>query len=433
MNVAYFISKRIAINKDSSFTKVIIRIAITAITLNVAIMILTTSIITGFKKEISDKIFGFWGHVHITDGNINRNFDLRSLDKNLPFVEEVRNIKFLEYAVPATVLGINIQGKEKIKKTYGGVSGAYPFIILPGLLTTNEDFYGILVKGIDNNYDAKRIERFLISGRMLRFPKDSSSAELLLSKNIADKLSLSVGDKTVLNFLRNNNQIKRRFEIVGIYNTGLEEYDKRFCLADLTKVQEILNWQPNEVQGLEVVLEDVRDMDIVSDYIYYEVLPQKYYAESIRSKFPSIFEWLNLQDINEKIILILMILVAIINMITVLLILILERTHMIGIVKALGMTNREVRWIFLYNAAFIIGIGLVLGNIIGLTISILQQQYGFIKLDEANYYLDTAPILVKWSSVLAINVGTMAVSLLFLIIPTFLVTKITPVSALKFQ
>jgi len=213
----------------------------------------------------------------------------------------------------------------------------------------------------------------------------------------------------------------------------LEEYDKRFGIVDIAKVQEILGWPASDVQGMEVVLDDVRDLDIISEYIYYEVLPQEYFAETIRSKFPSIFEWLNLQDINEKIILQLMIIVAIINMITVLLILILERTQMIGILKSLGMNNWSIRKIFIYNAGYIIFFGLIFGNILGLGVAFLQKHFQFIKLEEANYYLSTAPIEINWWTVLLLNIATLVVTLIFLVIPTMLVTRITPVKALRFE
>jgi lipoprotein-releasing system permease protein len=213
----------------------------------------------------------------------------------------------------------------------------------------------------------------------------------------------------------------------------LEEYDRRFGIVDIRKLQEILGWTDAEVHGMEVTLENYKDMGIISDYVYYEVVPQKFYAESIRSKFPSIFEWLDLQDINEKIILQLMIVVAIINMITVLLILILERTQMIGTLKAIGMANWGIRKIFLYNAAYIISYGLLVGNALGLGIALLQKYFKFIKLDEANYYMDTAPILINPWTIITLNIATLVITVIALVIPTVLVTKISPVKALRFE
>lgn len=433
MNIEHFIAKRIAVTNTGSFTKVIIRIAMAAIAVSLTVMILTTAIISGFKQEISDKIFGFWGHIHVTDSNINRNFELIPISKDEKFYDEIRDIKQLEYQAEAKILGFALKDKVVDKKTYSGVKGVHPYIILPGLLSSKRNFHGVLLKGVDEAYDWTKMEAFIKDGKRITYLPDSSSADILVSKNIADKMLISTGDKVVLSFIRDNQQIKKRFQVCGIYNTGLEEYDKRFGIVDIKKLQEILGWNVNEVQGMEVVLNDVRDLDVISEYVYYEILPQQLYAESIRSKFPSIFEWLSLQDINETIILQLMVLVAIINMITVLLILILERTQMIGILKSLGMNNWQVRKIFIYNAGYIIFYGLLIGNILGLGIALLQKHFNFIKLDEANYYLDTAPIEINWMALILLNVGTFVVTLITLVLPTMLITRITPVKALRFD
>lgn len=433
MNIEHFIAKRIAVTNTGSFTKVIIRIAMAAIAVSLTVMILTTAIISGFKQEISDKIFGFWGHFHVTDSNINRNFELIPISKDEKFYDEIRDIKQLEYQAEAKILGFALKDKVVDKKTYSGVKGVHPYIILPGLLSSKRNFHGVLLKGVDEAYDWTKMEAFIKDGKRITYLPDTSSADILVSKNIADKMLISTGDKVVLSFIRDNQQIKKRFQVCGIYNTGLEEYDKRFGIVDIKKLQEILGWNVNEVQGMEVVLNDVRDLDVISEYVYYEILPQQLYAESIRSKFPSIFEWLSLQDINETIILQLMVLVAIINMITVLLILILERTQMIGILKSLGMNNWQVRKIFIYNAGYIIFYGLIIGNILGLGIALLQKHFNFIKLDEANYYLDTAPIEINWMALILLNVGTFVVTLITLVLPTMLITRITPVKALRFD
>ena len=433
MNIEHFIAKRIAVTNTGSFTKVIIRIAMAAIAVSLTVMILTTAIISGFKQEISDKIFGFWGHFHVTDSNINRNFELIPISKDEKFYDEIRDIKQLEYQAEAKILGFALKDNVVDKKTYSGVKGVHPYIILPGLLSSKRNFHGVLLKGVDEAYDWTKMEAFIKDGKRITYLPDTSSADILVSKNIADKMLISTGDKVVLSFIRDNQQIKKRFQVCGIYNTGLEEYDKRFGIVDIKKLQEILGWNVNEVQGMEVVLNDVRDLDVISEYVYYEILPQQLYAESIRSKFPSIFEWLSLQDINETIILQLMVLVAIINMITVLLILILERTQMIGILKSLGMNNWQVRKIFIYNAGYIIFYGLIIGNILGLGIALLQKHFNFIKLDEANYYLDTAPIEINWMALILLNVGTFVVTLITLVLPTMLITRITPVKALRFD
>jgi lipoprotein-releasing system permease protein len=432
MNIEHFIAKRIAFTKDKTFTKVIIRIAIAAIAISLSIMILTTAIIHGFKKEISHKIFGFWGHIHVTDANVNRNFEVLPINTADSTFAKIKGIKNVIYQAPKEIYGFQFSDQLQEKQSIGGVKSVNPYLMLPSLINTKEAFHGILLKGLDNNYEWDRMKNFLVQGSLINFA-DTSRRQILVSKNIADKLEINVNDKVILAFIRDQQQIKKRFEVVGIYNTGLEEYDRRFCLVDISQIRDVLGWSPNQAQGMEIILDDIQDMDAITDYIYYEILPDTYYAETIRNKFPSIFEWLNLQDINEKIIMILMVVVAIINMITVLLILILERTRMIGTLKSLGMTSWSIRKIFIYNAGYIIAFGLLIGNILGLGIAYLQKTTGLIKLDEANYYLDTAPIDIPWLTVVGLNIGVLMLTLVFLILPTMLVTRITPVKVLRFE
>ncbi len=433
MNVSHFIAKKIAFSASKSFTRIIIGIAVLAVALSMTVMILTTAIISGFKKEITDKIFGFWGHIHITDSNVSRNFELVPINQDIAAFDEIRNIASLQYE-PEELKSDNtssiLGGKNS---TYGGVKGVYPYILMPGLVTSKTQMHGVLLKGVSKDFDWKRMEKFITSGRSVKYQKDSATQELLLSRNIALKLKVKSGDYVILTFIRDGTQWKKRFYVCGIYNTGLEEYDRRMAMTDMAILQDILGWSGSQVQGMEVVLDDIRDLDIMDDYIYHQNLPPNIYSESIRAKFPGIFEWLSLQDINERVIMWLMILVAVINMVTVLLILILERTRMIGVLKAIGAAPWQIRKVFLYHAAYIIGAGMLFGNILGLGLSIAQKKFAFIRLDETNYYLSTAPIRLEIWSVLWINAGTFTVIILSLLIPTFLVTKITPVKALRFE
>lgn len=433
MNIALFIARRISVTARGSFTRIIVRIAIAAIALSLTVMILTTSIIAGFKNEISNKIFGFWGHINITDSNVNKSFELTPIDRYETAYDSIRDIDRLQYTSEVSIAGITIPGWTQRAMSEGGVQGAYPYIILPALLTRGNEFHGMLLKGLDNTYDWNRLNNFIIRGKPVTFSDSSGDRQIMISRHISDKMKVDVGDRVVMSFIRDNHQIKRRFTICGIYNTGLEEYDRRFGIVDLSAIQEIVGWTPDQVQGIEVVVEDVKDLDLLSEFIYYEILPQQYYAESIKSRFPAIFEWLKLQDINETTIHALMLLVALINMITVLLILILERTQMIGILKSIGMNNWQIRKIFLYNAGYIIFYGLLIGNTVGLGIAWLQQTFGFITLDEANYYLDKAPVDINLITVLWLNLGTFVVTVTFLVLPTLIVTRITPVRALRFD
>jgi lipoprotein-releasing system permease protein len=246
-------------------------------------------------------------------------------------------------------------------------------------------------------------------------------------------LQLKVGDRFRFNYVQNQSEKPRRFTVTGIYKTGLEEYDKKFALVDIRQVQQLLGWKEDQVSGFEVFIDDLDDLEILSDYIYLEEIPGDMYAESIRSKYPAIFEWLALQDINEAVIIILMLVVGIINMITALMILILERTNMIGILKALGQTDWGIRKTFLFHAGHIILKGLLWGNILGIGFCILQKYTGLIQLSEENYYLSYAPIEINIWTILMLNIGAILVIMLFLIIPSVLVSRISPVKAIRFK
>jgi len=431
LNFSYFVAKRLAFSKGRSFTKTIVGIAIAAITISLAVMLLTNAMITGFKREIHNKIFGFWGHIHITDTNINRDFELRPISVSAPYYAQLKQIKAVQYQIPAKMWGREIAGKYEEATSFGGVQHVQPFIIMPGLVESGKDFQTILFKGIDEQFDWGRMNRFMISGKQNL--EAMSEDEIVISKIIADKLQIKVGKEVIVSFVKNKNKVRRKLKVVGIFNTGLEEYDKRFVLGNMNQLRALLEWNENQVAGIEVFLDDIRDSEIITDYIYNSILPSNLYAETIQQKFPSIFEWLKLQDINEKVILQLMGIVAVINMMTVLLILILERTHMVGILKSLGSTNWQVQKIFLYQASVIILFGQLLGNVIGLGLAFLQKTYKFIKLDEENYYLDTAPIYLDWQTVLWINFGAFIFILLFLVLPTFIINRIKPISALRFN
>ena len=259
------------------------------------------------------------------------------------------------------------------------------------------------------------------------------SSDILISQQTASRLRIDTGDSFIVHFIQKGDQLKRRFTVSGIYKTGLEEYDKVFALVDIRQVQRLLGWEADEVGGFEVFLDDLADLPVLTEYLYYEKLPNNLYAETIREKLPEIFEWLELQNINEVVILSLMIVVAIINMITALLILILERTNMVGTLKALGGTNWAIRKVFLYYAAYIVLVGLFWGNLMGIGLCLMQEQFGLIRLSEENYYLTVAPIQLQWWSILIINVGTLIITLVFLILPSYLVSSISPVKAIRFN
>lgn len=424
MNAVSFIARRVAASGQPSFSRLIIRIAVVAVALSVAVMIVATSLIAGFKKEISEKIFGFWGHIHITEAA-----------QGQPLIEaNPISIKQDFYPDLKEVKSVSLTTNEgQVIRSRAGIRHIQTFALKPGIIKANNEIEGIILKGVGEDFDWSFLEQYIKEGAPISRVDSAISREILISRQTADRLRVGVGDRFMVYFVQQGEQLRRRFTISGIYKTGLEEYDEKFALVDIRMIQQLLRWAPDQVSGFEVFLDDLRDLDLMAEYVYYEELPVNLYSESIREERPEIFEWLDLQDTNEVVIISLMLVVAVINMITALLILILERTNMIGTLKALGSTNWTIRWIFLYYAAYIIVLGLFWGNGIGLLLCWLQSQFGFITLDETNYYLSQAPIYVNPWTVLLLNLGTLLLTLAFLIIPSWLVSRIDPVKAIRFK
>ena len=397
---------RISNGKEKSFASIIIRIASLAVALSIAVMIVTTALITGFKSEISSKIFGFWGHLHINAANVYQNLlEINPIEDNQDFYPVLKNMQ--------------------------GIKAVQVYAIQPGIVKGKNDLDGIFLKGIGSDFNWQFFKNYLQEGDIISFPTEKASNQIIISKQTASRLSLKTGDNFRLFFVKNGTMLKRNFKISGIYKTGLEEYDSKFALVDIRKVQQLQGWAENQIGGYEVFIDDISKIDHWAEVIYSNVLPPELNVQSIRDKLPEIFEWLSLQDINEVVILSLMIVVAIINMVTALLILMLERTRMIGILKSLGSSNWSIRRIFMFYAGIIASKGMFWGNIIGVSICLLQKYGHFIKLSEENYYLNEAPILINFTHILFLNLGTILVIVLFLILPTWLVTRISPVRTLR--
>lgn len=432
MNLPLFIARRTAFSGGNAFSRVILRIGIAAVSLSVAVMIGATALIAGFKQEISRKIFEFWGHIHITGANSGFSFEPSPVYKYQDFYPALDTVRSIDYMVPGTFLGFET-GEDKETRSRGGIRHIQAFAHKPGIMKTRTAMEGILMKGVGADYDWGNLKPYLLEGQPFN-PKDSvASREVIISRQTADRMQLKVGDKFIAHFVKENEQLRRAFSVSGIYKTGLEEYDRKFALCDLRHVQDLLGWPADSVAGFEVWLDDLRDLDVYNDYIYQEVVPPELLSESIRDKFPAIFEWLQLQDYNEVVILGLMLAVAIINMITALLVLVLERTNMIGVLKALGETNRRIRRIFVYHAAVIALRGMFWGNLLGLGFCWLQDRFHFIRLNEADYYIAYAPVQLNWWAVLGLNAATLGIVLLFLLIPSFVISKVNPVQAIRFK
>jgi lipoprotein-releasing system permease protein len=430
-NTSLFIATRLAFTGDKSFTRIILGIAIVGLAISTAVMILSSAIISGFKNEVHEKIFGFWGHVHISDAGVTRNFDLRPIDVSPTLISQLRSVKTTDFAE------MDESNKGALKSFFqsnderAAITQVYPYIIMPCLIENKKDLLAGLFKGVSDDFNWDNLQRFMVAGH----PPSANNhqAQIVISKIIAKKLALKVGDRLIVSFVKDNARLRRALTICGIYNTGLEEYDERFVLGSSDLLRSVLGWEANQFSGLEVFAAPNTDIPALNEYIYAEILPSSMYCETIFEKFPNIFEWLNLQDINERVILQLMGLVAIINLTTVLLILILERTRMVGVLKALGASNWSIRKVFLYHAAYILITGLVAGNALGLGIAWLQKTTGWIKLDETNYYLSVAPIHIDFWQIVLINLIAFLACMITLVLPSYIVSRITPVKALRFS
>jgi len=429
MNFPYFVAKKVSFSGKKNFSRLIIRIAIVAIALSLTVMIVSTALNQGFKHEITTKMFGFWGHIHINDNNYILSSESKPIKVQQDFYPSLSDLGPIQYG--GSNGNYNFQKEDKW--TSGGISHIQRFGLKEGIVQSRTAMDGVFLKGIWTDFNWDFMNQYLVEGVPISFPEDEMSKDILISNSTAQRLQLKVGDKLTIYFVNKGQEVARRMNVCGLYKTGLEEYDKRFALVDLRQVQRLLGWSEDEVSGFEVFVDDIDDIEVFRYYLTEEVLPLKLFAESIRYKFPGIFDWLSLQNINEVVILLLMIIVAIINMVTALMILILERTSMIGVLKAVGEQDWNIRKIFMYYAAYIIGLGLIWGNILGLSLCFIQKKFGLIKLNEEDYYMSVAPIALDFWTILLLNVGTMGVTLLFLIVPSYLVTTIQPVKALRFK
>lgn len=371
--------------------------------------------IRGFQNQITEKIFGFWGHVDITDINMTRTQEQAPISIS----EELRD----------EILKTTWEESGNIAR----VKYAQSYINAPGILTAKDQFEGLNLKGVGADFNWKAMSRFIIDGDSLYTKEDKSRRQILVSKSTSKRMKLALGDPLIIHYIYNGDQFKRRYNVGGIYNTGLAEYDQKIALVDIRDIQQILGWSSNQVGGLEVFVNDIDNIDKISEVLYFDVLPPNIFLQTIREKFPNIFEWLSLQSVNETVILALMVIVCIINMMTVLLILILERSKMIGTLKSIGATNWMVRKVFLYQALYILIRGAFWGTAVGLAICYIQMKFGIITLDEVNYYLSVAPVEINLWHVLLINLLTVFTTIVFMIIPTYLITKISPVKVLRFD
>lgn len=411
LNLEYFIAKRLIGTKNhkSNISTPIIKIAISAIAIGMIMMIISVATGIGLQKKIREKISAFNGHIIIS------NFDDNQSKVSSTPISKKQNFypKF---------------------KTVEGVNHVQAVASKAGIIRTENAFEGVIFKGVGSDYRWNNMQEYLVAGKLPDL-SHQLNGQVVISQFLANRLNLKVGDKFNTFFMKEeSNQLPnlRVFEITGIFNSGFQEFDEVYVLGDIRHVQRINKWNKNQVGSFEVFLDDFDQIETKGKAIYAET-GSTLDTKTIVEKYFYIFEWLKLFDFNILTILIIMIIVATINMVVALLVLILERTQMIGILKAMGANNWMVRKIFLYNAFYLIVRGLFYGNLIGIGLILMQQYFGIVKLNPENYYVNVAPVYLNWSYILLLNVGTIIICLLVLLIPSYIITKISPVKAIKFE
>lgn len=412
MNISTFIARRIAFNQQRSFSRFIIRLSTVATVISVTVMIVTLSFVNGFQGVVSEKVFSFWGHVRIGY----RQPGKTALAEEAPMAQNdsvVRTVRALK-----------------------GVRSIHPFATKYAILKTPTEMEGTLVKGLDSSYDFARMQPYLEKGgRWLRFGDSSYSRELVVSRYTANQLHLAVGDRLLIYFVRPDGTLRPdKLTIVGIYKTGIEEYDKTYALGDIRLLRRLNGWQDNEVGGYEVFLDDYRQMDDKSLEIFnLPNFPELWETRTIREIYPNIFDWLGIVGSNGNILLLIVAVIVIINFITCLIILVLERVRMIGILKAVGASDWAIQKIFLVHSALVTLVGIAIGTGFSVALIGLQQKYGIVKLKEEEYYMNVAAVQLDWGQVALVVGCTLLLSVLVLLIPSLIVRKIRPIQAIRFS
>jgi lipoprotein-releasing system permease protein len=403
LNFAYYYARRITFKQQRSVSALVVKLAIISIAISVAVMEISLSVVQGFETKIQDKVVGFGSHIQI--GNY------FSMDEE-------------EIPIP-----IDTSFMEQVK-TLQEVVSISPYVLKWSILSTPDYKGGVVMKGVDSTFDWRFFESCLTRGRLPDYMQENASLEVMISKIQARQLALDVGEKARAYFFEDPLRM-RRVEVVGIYETGMEEFDNNLVICDLRMLQKIRRWQPDEVTGFEINLTSLENLDATADSI--NQMSINYAVYPITRLYPEIFEWLNLQHQNVDFIVILMIIVAVINMTSVILILIIERTRDIGILKALGLKNYKVQLMFMWNAFFLILTGVVIGNLLGLGLLYLQDEFGLIQVDQENYFIKTVPIAWVWDEFVTVNVMVVSICTLFTLIPALVTARITPIRAIRFQ
>ena len=411
MNLEYFIAKRLITARDhkSSISAPIIKIAIAAIAIGMIMMIISVATGIGLQQKIRQKVAAFNGHIIITNYDENQSqLSLTPISTHQDFYPKFKNVE--------------------------GINHVQAVATKSGIIRTETAFEGIIFKGVGKEYRWNNLQEYLVSGKLPNL-NNQLNDEVLISEFLANRLNLKVGDKFNTFFMKEDTNQKpnlRVFRITGIFNSGFQEFDSTYIIGDIRHIQRINKWESDQVGAFEVFVDDFNAIQEKGQEVY-EKTGSTLDTQTIVEKYYYIFEWLKLFDFNIIVILVIMIAVATINMVVALLVLILERTQMIGILKSIGANNWAVRKIFLYNAFYLISKGLFWGNLIGVGMLLIQQNFGVIKLNPENYYVNEAPVFIDFGTIFLLNIGTVLICLLILLIPSYIITKISPIKAIRFD
>lgn len=417
MNTELFISKRLFFDRANKklLSQRIIRIALAGIALGLAVMLVSVAVVTGFKKEVRKKVIGFGSHIQIINYDSNSSYETQAVSKQQPFLADISSIS--------------------------GVKYLQAFATKPGMIKTDEYIQGIVFKGVDTHYKWDFFEKSLTEGHLPEINDSIRSKQIILSQEVSKLLHLKLNENALVYFINENEVVPRmlQLEVCGIYRTGFEEFDKLFILGDIKQIQRLNDWSANQISGFEVVADDFNRIDDLEQQIRNTIIryrsedSEMLRTQTITRMFPQIFDWLSILDMNVWIILLLMVMVAAFNMVSGLLVLILERTSMIGVLKAMGFANWSIRKIFIYLSVFLTGRGLLWGNLIGITIIALQGLFHLVRLDPATYYMNYVPMNFSLLHLLLLNAGTIIITSFILIIPSWFISRISPDKSMRFD
>lgn len=417
MNTELFIARKLFFDKSNrkNLSQKVLRIALAGIALGLAVMIISVAVVTGFKNEIRDKVIGFGAHIRIVNYDSNNSYETKPFSKNQPFISDVKSIP--------------------------GIRSLLPYATKPGMIKTDEYIQGIVFKGVEPGYNWDFFEKNLLKGRLPALNDTARVNEIILSEQVARLLKIDLDDLAILYFINENETNPRilQLKICGIYRTSLEEFDNLFILGDIKQVQRLNNWQNDEISGFEITVSDFSKTEEMEQKVrnlvinYREENSAILRTSSIRREYPQIFDWLSIIDMNVWVILLLLSVVAGFNMISGLLVLILERSSMIGVLKALGSPNRNIRKVFLYLSVFLTSRGMLWGNVFGISAILIQKFFRVVTLNPTTYYVDVVPVNFSVLHLVLLNVASLTVTTLMLLVPSYLISKISPDKTIRFD